>query len=347
MGIEQEPYGVHLYTLTNRNGLEVKITNYGGIITSLRVPDRDGRFESVVLGFSSLEKYLDGHPYFGSLVGRVGNRIAAGRFTLDGREYHLATNNGPNHLHGGIRGFDTVIWLAESFTSKQGPALRLTCLSKDQEEGYPGNLSVEVVYILSDDDELIIEYQATTDAATPVNLTQHSYFNLAGIGSGDILGHELTLNADRYLPVDNTLIPTGEFADVAGTMMDFSEPHLIGSRIDQVRGEEFAGGYDHCYILNPSENEGIPSFAARLKDPGSGRVMEMYTTEPGVQFYTGNFLDGSLQRSDGTAFGKYAGLCLEAQHFPDSVNKAHFPSMILKPGETYRQTTIYRFFTTR
>ncbi len=346
MDIEQEPYGVNLFTLTNRNGLEAKITNYGGIITSLRVPDRDGGFESVVLGFESIEKYLDGHPYFGSLVGRVGNRIAGGRFLLDGREYRLAINNGPNHLHGGIRGFDTAVWKAEPFTSDRGPALRLTYLSRDQEEGYPGNLEVEVVYILSDDDELIVEYTATTDAATPINLTQHSYFNLAGIGSGDILDHELTLNADRYLPVDDTLIPTGELAAVAGTEMDFTTPHLIGERIAQIRGEEFAGGYDHCYVLNGSDDDSVPAFAARLKDPGSGRVMDMYTTEPGVQFYSGNFLDGTLRRTDGIVFDKHGGLCLEAQHFPDSVNQAQFPPVILRPGETYRQTTIYRFSTT-
>ncbi len=342
-GIQKEPFGVNLYTLTNRNGLRARITNYGGILVSLEVPDRDGNLGNVVLGFDTLRAYLNGHPYFGALIGRVGNRIAGGRFTLDGNEYILARNNGPNHLHGGIIGFDKVIWQAEQLDSSEGPALKLTYLSRDQEEGYPGNLSVEVTYTLTNDDELRIDYTATTDSPTPVNLTQHSYFNLAGAGSGDILGHELMLNADNYLPVDDTLIPTGEIAPVAGTFMDFTNPTAIGARIDQIRGDHFAGGYDHCYVLNKDGGMESPSLAARVFDPGSGRVMEIFTTEPGMQFYTGNFLNGSLTGPDGVIYHKHYGFCLEAQHYPDSVNQPDFPSTILRPGEVYRQTTIYRF----
>jgi DUF1680 family protein/galactose mutarotase-like enzyme len=344
MSIQKESFGVHLYTLTNKNGLKAGITNYGGILVSLEVPDRDGNFENIVLGFDTLEEYLEGHPYFGSIVGRVGNRIASGKFTLEGQEYILARNNGPNHLHGGIKGFDKVVWQAEPLETEEGPALKLNYLSHDQEEGYPGNLSVEVVYTLTNNDELRIDYTAATDAATPVNLTHHSYFNLAGAGSGDILSHELMLNADHFLPVDDTLIPTGDLSVVAGTVMDFSEPRTIGSRIRQIQGDHFAGGYDHCYVLNKTENATGPSLAARVFEPESGRVMEIYTTEPGMQFYSGNFLDGSLTGSGGIVYQQHFGFCLEAQHYPDSVNQPDFPSTILRPGQVYTQTTVHKFY---
>lgn len=344
MGIDKEPFGVHLYTLSNVNGLKAGITNYGGILVSLEVPDRDGKLGNIVLGFDTLEEYLKGHPYFGATVGRFGNRIADGRFSLDGENYNLARNNGRNHLHGGIKGFDKVVWQAEPLETDEGPSLKLTYLSPDQEEGYPGNLSVEVVYTLTNNDELRIDYTATTDAATPVNLTHHSYFNLAGAVSGDILGHELMLNADRYLPVDDTLIPTGEIREVAGTFMDFTEPVAIGSRIGEITGEHFAGGYDHCYVLDRPAGTDEPSLAARVFEPGSGRVMEIYTTEPGMQFYSGNFLDGTLRGSGGVIYQKHHGFCLEAQHYPDSVNRTEFPSTILRPGQVYRQKTIHRFY---
>lgn len=345
MNIQQEPFGVNIYTLTNANGLRARITNYGGILVSLEVPDREGILGNIVLGLDTLEEYLDGHPYLGSIIGRVGNRIANGRFTLEGQEYVLAHNDGPNHLHGGIKGFDKVVWKAEPQETEEGPALRLTYLSPDQEEGYPGNLSVEVVYTLTNNNELRIDYTATTDSPTPVNLTHHSYFNLAGAGSGDILDHELMLNADRFLPVDETLIPTGELMMVAGTIMDFTEPRTIGSRMRQIRGDQFAGGYDHCYVLNQPETVAEPFLAARVYEPRSGRVMEIYTTEPAVQFYTGNFLDGTLTGPGGVVYDQHYGFCLEAQHFPDSVNHPHFPSTILRPGQTYRQTTIHKFYT--
>lgn len=344
MNNQIEPFGVYLYTLTNSNGLRARITNYGGILVSLEVPDKQGRLGNVVLGLETLEDYLDGHPYLGSLIGRYGNRIGNARFTLDGQEYLLARNDGQNTLHGGIRGFDTAVWKAELKESENGPALRLTYLSPDQEEGYPGNLSVEVVYTLTNSDELRIDYSAETDKATPVNLTHHSYFNLAGPASGDILDHELMLNANRFLPVDDGLIPTGEIRNVEGTILDFTEPTRIGARIGQIRGEHFAGGYDHCFVLNTPEDIEEPFLAARVHDPGSGRVMDVYTTEPGMQFYTGNFLDGTLEGQGGIVFEKHNGFCLEAQYFPDSINKPNFPSPVLRPGETYTQTTIYRFY---
>jgi aldose 1-epimerase len=329
---------VDLYTLTNTAGTTARIMTYGAILTELTAPDRDGKMTDVVLGFDNLKDYLAGHPYFGATVGRVANRIAKGKFTLDDKEYKLATNNGPNALHGGLKGFDKVVWKAEPVTA-DGAAVKFTYVSKDGEEGYPGNLTATVTYTLTNDNALRIDYRATTDKATPVNLTNHSYFNLAGPKSGDILGHELTLKADKYTPVDKTLIPTGEIKPVQDTPLDFRTPHRIGERIDQLKGDP--GGYDHNFVLEHQGKE--PALAAVVREPKSGRVMEMFTTEPGVQFYTGNFLDGKQTGKDGVTYKKHGGLCLEAQHFPDSVNHANFPSMILKPGETYRQTTIYKF----
>ncbi len=345
--IEQEPFGVYLYTLENAGGMRARITNYGGILVSLEVPDRDGISGNVVLGFDTLEEYLDGHPYFGALIGRYGNRIANGRFRLGGREYLLARNNGPNHLHGGIKGFDKVVWKARTLTTADGEALHLEYLSPDGDEGYPGNLSVVVVYTLTDQNELRIDYRAETDAPTPVNLTHHSYFNLAGPAAGDILGHEVVLSADAFLPTDDGLIPTGEIRSVAGTCMDFRTPHTIGERIGEIVGDHFAGGYDHCWILNLPDPMTGPFLAATVHDPASGRVMEVSTTEPGMQFYTGNFLDGTLTGSGGVVYNKHQGFCLEAQHYPDSPNEPAFPTVILEPGQTYTQTTIYRFSTRR
>lgn len=330
---------VELYTLTNTNGMTAKVMTYGAILTELDVPDRDGKLGDVVLGFDNLKDYLAGHPYFGATVGRVANRIAKGRFKLDGKEYKLATNNGPNALHGGVKGFDKVVWRGEPDSLPDGVAVKLTYLSRDGEEGYPGTLTATVVYTLRNDNSLLIEYEAKTDKATPVNLTNHTYFNLAGAKSGDILGHNVTLFADKYTPTDDTLIPTGEIKPVKDTPLDFTKPTRIGARIEQLKGDP--GGYDHNFVLNKDGKE--LALAARVHEAKTGRTMEMLTTEPGVQFYTGNFLDGKQTGRGGVVYKKHGGFCLEAQHFPDSVNHADFPSMILQPGQTYRQTTIYKF----
>jgi aldose 1-epimerase len=339
-GTTKEGAVVDLYTLTNKNGMTAKLITYGALLTELRVPDRQGRLGDVVLGFADLAKYEAGHPYFGATIGRVGNRIAKGRFTLNGRQYVLATNNGPNHLHGGGKGFDKRVWKAEPLKSADGAAVKFTYVSPDGEEGYPGTLTAAVTYTLTDRNELQLDYTATTDKATPVNLTHHSYFNLAGEGSGDILGHDLTLIADRYTPVDDTLIPTGQIATVEGTVMDFRKPATIGARIAKVPGAP-PGGYDHNYVL--SSGGGKLAAAAVVREPGAGRVMEVLTTEPGLQFYSGNFLDGTLVGKSGIAYKQHFGFCLETQHFPDSVNRPNFPSTILEPGKTYTSTTIYRF----
>ena len=334
---------IDLYTLKNSKGMEARITNYGGIVVSLTAPDRNGKYEDVVLGFDSLDGYLKTHPYFGAIVGRYGNRIAKGKFTLNGVEYTLATNNGPNALHGGIKGFDKQVWTAKDVSQGSVPALELTYVSKDKEEGYPGTLTATVVYTLTDNNELKIDYTATTDKDTVVNLTNHSYFNLGGPTSQeDITNHEITLNASRFTPVDATLIPTGELRQVADTPFDFREPTRIGARINETNEQlKFGGGFDHNFVLNGEQ--GVLSPAAKVTEPKSGRVMEVLTTEPGVQFYTGNFLDGTLTGKGNKVYKQRFGLCLETQHFPDSPNKPQFPSTVLKPDGTHRSTTVYRF----
>ena len=332
---------VELYTLTNSSGMKAKIITYGAILTELDVPDRAGKLGDVVLGYDDLKDYLGGHPFFGATVGRVANRIAKGEFTLGGKKYKVAVNNGPNALHGGLKGFDKVVWKAESETHPDGVAVKFTYVSKDGEEGYPGTLTATVVYTLTNDNALRLDYTAKTDKPTPVNLTNHSYFNLAGTKSGSILDHEIMINADRYTPTDETLIPTGEIKPVKDTPLDFTKSHKIGERIEQIKSDPV--GYDHNFVLNHEGKE--LALAARVYEPKTGRVMEMLTTEPGVQFYTGNFLDGKQKGKGGVKYDQYTGFCLEAQHYPDSVNKPNFPSTILQPGKTYTQTTVYKFST--
>ncbi|MFD2570849.1 aldose epimerase family protein [Spirosoma soli] len=347
-GIENASFGTladgqkaDLYTLRNGAGMEAKITNYGGIVVSLTAPDKNGKFEDVTLGFDSLAAYEKGNPFFGALVGRYGNRIAKGKFTLDGKQYTLATNNMGNHLHGGLKGFDKVLWTATPVDGEE-PALKLAYTSKDGEEGYPGNLSVEVTYTLQKDNSLKIDYKATTDKATVVNLTNHSYFNLTA-GKNDILGHEVTINANRFVPVDKTLIPTGELKPVTGTPFDFTKPTTVGARINDSTDTQikYGLGYDHCWVFTDTSNKLKP--AATVFEPTSGRVMEVMTTEPAVQFYTGNFLDGTLTGKGGVVYKKRTGLCLETEHYPDSPNQPKFPTTTLKPGETYQTTTVYKF----
>ena len=325
----------------NTNGLKVKIINYGAIMTAVETPDRNGKIENITLYRDSLADYMemkDGKPttpYFGATVGRYGNRIAKGRFTLDGKEYKLAVNNGPNALHGGLKGFDKVVWKAEPVEMPDTVGVAFTYTSPDGDEGYPGTLKVKVTYSLTDKDELKMDYEATTDKTTVLNLTNHAYWNLAGAGNGDILKHELMLNADRFLPVDSTLIPLGRLDPVKGTAMDFTAPKAIGKDMAQVEG-----GYDHCYVL-VRKDDGL-SLAARVTEPTSGRVMEVYTTQPAVQFYGGNFLDGTIT-AGGKTYEKHYGLCLETQHYPDSPNQKDFPTTVLKPGETYKQSTVHKF----
>jgi len=343
MDVQRENFGklpdgrtVDLYILTNPLGMKAAVMTYGATLVSLEVPDRNGRPADITLGFDSLEGYLGAGPYFGATVGRYANRIGGARFVLDGVTYTLAANDGRNHLHGGIRGFDKVVWKAEPVSEEGAVGVTLSYVSKDGEEGYPGNLSCSVTYLLNEKNELNLRYTAVTDKATPVNLTHHSYFNLAGQGEGDILSHELMLNADFYTPVDEGLIPTGEIRSVKGTPMDFTRPKPIGRDIALV-----PGGYDHNFVVNGQA--GDLRLAARLHDPRSGRTMEILTTEPGIQFYSGNFLDGTITGKSGKVYGKHYGLCLETQHFPDSPNKPNFPSTILRPGETYRSVTVHRF----
>lgn len=335
---------VSLFTLKNRNGMEARITNYGGLVISLLAPDKAGKFEDIVLGYDSLAEYIKDSPYFGALIGRYGNRIQKGKFTLNGVEYTLAVNNGANALHGGLKGFDKVVWNAKPMQTLGGPRLELSYFSQDGEEGYPGNLSAKVTYALTDSNELKIDYAASTDKPTVINLTHHSYFNLAGAGKGDILGHQMFIDADRFTPVDAGLIPTGELRPVKGTPMDFSTPTAIGARInDNDEQLHLGGGYDHNWVLNAS-GPGM-HLAARVYEPTTGRVMEVLTTEPGLQFYSGNFLNGTNVGKGGIAYRHRFGFCLETQHFPDSPNKAEFPSTVLNPGTTYTSTTIYRFTT--
>jgi aldose 1-epimerase len=329
---------VKIYTLSNSKGMTAKVTDYGGILTELWVPDRNGRPGNVVLGFDNLDRYAKGHPFFGATTGRVANRIAKGKFTLDGKEYTLAVNNGPNHLHGGVKGFDKRVWKSRPLRGlSREVAVEFTYASQDGEEGYPGALTTTVVYTLTDDNELRIDYTATTDKATIVNLTNHSYFNLGD--SGSILDHVLMINADRYTAADDTLIPTGELAPVKGPGLDFTQPRRIGERIADYMS--FAKGYDHNFVLNSGGNS--LAMAARVQEPKSGRVMEVWTTEPGVQLYCGNHLDGSLTGVGGAVYKQHTGFCLETQHFPDSINKPSFPSVILRPGETFKSTTAHRF----
>ena len=335
---------VKKFTLKNNVGMEVDVITYGGIITRWTAPDKQGEFEDIVLGFDNLDQYLDGNPYFGALIGRYGNRIAGGQFSLDGETYKLATNDGDNHLHGGEKGFDKVVWNAEPKTTDEGATLELTYTSKDGEEGYPGKLDVKVTYTLTDDNALDIQYEAVTDKPTVVNLTQHSYFNLSGQLSKPVLDHNIYLNADTYLPVDGGLIPTGELRKVAGTPFDFTEPKLIGKEIEAENEQLGLGlGYDHCWVLN----EGKDNFrlAASAYHEKTGRFMEVYTNEPAIQFYSGNFLDGTLPAKGGGTYVKRSGFCLETQHYPDSPNQSDFPSVRLNPGEKYTSRTMYKLST--
>jgi aldose 1-epimerase len=342
-GITQKDWGtsdgkqVHLFTLTNANGVQVSISDYGGTITSFIAPDKNGNKQSIVLGFNNLDGYLAHPPYFGATVGRYGNRIAKGKFTLNGQNYTLATNDGKNHLHGGTKGFDKVVWTAGSLNANN-PQLSLSYLSKDNEEGYPGNLNTTVTFTLTDDNALRIDYHATTDKATPINLTNHSYFNLSGSLSNTILNDWLRIDADRYTPVDSTLIPTGQLAPVKGTPFDFTTPHQIGERIAQV-----PGGYDHNFVLNKKDTS--LTLAAEVTDSSSGRKLQVYTTQPGIQFYTGNFLNGSIKTDNGEPINQHTAFCLETQHFPNSPNTPAFPSSILQPGQNYHYVTEYKVST--
>jgi aldose 1-epimerase len=349
--IKKQPFGktpegnaVDLYTLTNRNGMEAAITNYGGIVVQLRVPDRKGNLADVVLGYDDLDGYIHDKAYLGALIGRYGNRIAQGKFTLGGKVYTLPRNNGENTLHGGLKGFNQALWQVKELESKDGPSLQLEYLSKDGEEGFPGNLSVKVIYTLTDENELKIEYSATTDKETVINLTNHSYFNLAGAGNGDILQHQVMLRADKFTPVNESLIPTGELRSVQGTPMDFRTPTAVGARIDQDDQQlKYGRGYDHNWVLESGGSK-TPTLAASVYEPGTGRAFGVWTTEPGIQFYTGNFLDGAKGKGGKLYQRRYA-LCLETQHFPDSPNQPNFPSTVLKPGQIYHTVTIYKFST--
>ncbi len=335
---------MHLYTLTNASGMQMRVCDFGCIIVSLTAPDRSGAFADVVLGYDRPEDYVPDECHFGGMVGRYGNRIAGAKFTLDGTTYRLAANRAPNHLHGGNVGFDKVLWQAKELSVAGRVGLRLRYRSPDGEEGYPGNLNATVCYWLTDDNELRIECSATTDKATPINLTNHSYFNLAGAGHGDILAHELMLTADRFVPVDEALIPTGELRPVEGTPFDFRQATPIGARIDADDQQIKRGpGYDHTFVFPHWDGRLRP--VGTLRDPPSGRYLEILTTEPGVQLYTGNFLDGTALGKGGKPYARRFGVCLETQHFPDSPNRPQFPSCILRPGEEYRHVTAYRFLT--
>jgi aldose 1-epimerase len=338
-GSTEDGHQVELYTCRNANGLVLKMTNYGAIVVSLEVPDRDGKLANINLGFDALDGYLAGSPYFGATVGRYCNRIAGGQFTLDGENYTLATNDGANHLHGGKLGFDKVVWDAKPINKRNEVGVRFQYTSKDGEEGYPGTVRVTAIYTLTNNNELKVELLARSDSATPLNLTNHCYWNLAGAGSGSILGHQLQIEADKYLEVDDSLIPTGVMLDVKGSPLDFITPHTIGERIKNLAEiEGLPQGYDHCYVLRPASSNS--SLAARVADPSSGRIMEIYTTQPGLQLYSGNFLDGTAGSG---GFKQYEGFCLETQHYPDSPNQPSFPSTVLYPGRRYRHITVHAF----
>jgi aldose 1-epimerase len=334
---------VEIYTLSNKNGVEVRIMNYGGVVVSLRTPDRKATLDDIVLGFERLEDYLKENPYFGALVGRYGNRIAKGKFKLGGKQYTLAVNNGENHLHGGLKGFDKVLWNAKPLDTAAGVGVELTYTSPDGEEGYPGTLQTKVTYTLTDQNEVKIDYFAITDKETVLNLTNHSYFNLRGAGEGEIISTELMINADKFTPVDKGLIPTGELRPVKGTPFDFTKPKPIGQNIYDETNEQMklGGGYDHNFVLN--KGAGGLTKAAEAYDSKSGRVLEVFTTEPGVQFYTSNFLDGKLYGKGNKAYNKRFAFCLETQHYPDSPNKPDFPSSVLRPGEQYQSQTVWKF----
>lgn len=341
-GVTADSINVDSYTLKNSKGMEVSIITYGGIITSLKVPNKENKIEDVVLGYNTLVHYEKSSPFFGALIGRYGNRIAKGKFTLDGNEYQLATNNDPNHLHGGDKGFDKVVWNASEEKTDSTASLVLTYLSKDMEEGYPGNLKTKVTYTLDNNNVLDVLYEAATDKKTIVNLTQHSYFNLSGDFSKTILDHEITINADKFIPVDETLIPTGELKDVTNTPFDFRNAKVVGKDIE-VENEQLKRGlgYDHCWVLN-NQNEGM-RLASTAYNPESGRLLEIFTNEPGIQFYTGNFLDGTLPSKQGGTYAFRTGFCLETQHYPDSPNQKDFPSVVLNPGEKYETKTSFKF----
>ena len=344
-GKTTEGQAVEIYTLRNSKGAEARIMTYGGIVQSLTMPDKNGKFADIVLGYDNLQGYIDKTPYFGALVGRYGNRIGSAKFVLEGQTYTLATNNGPNSLHGGVKGFDKVVWtVVKADVGSEGPRLELNYLSKDMEEGFPGNLNVTAIYTLTDSNELKLTFSATTDKPTIANLTHHSYFNLAGQGNGDILGHLVYINSDKTTPVDSGLITTGEFADVTGTPFDFRKPTAIGARInDPDTVLQYGPGYDHNWVVNkPFSQLGLQ---ARVEEPASGRVMEVWSDEPGLQFYAGNFLDGTITGKGGKVYQRRTGFCMEPQHYPDSPNKANFPSVELKPGQTFHNTIIYKFST--
>lgn len=342
-GKDRNGQPVHVFTVKNAEGMEVRAMDYGGILISVRVPDRKGGFGDVVLGFDGLDGYLENKPYFGAIIGRYANRIANAKFTLNGREYWLPANDGRNTLHGGVVGFDKVLWKALPAKTQAGTGVSFEYKSPDGEQGFPGTVKAKVTYLLSDKNVLPIDYQATTDHATPINLTNHSYFNLAGPSAADILEHELTLEADQFTPVDSGLIPTGELRDVAGSPFDFRKPTPIGARINHEDEQlKLAKGYDHNWVLRDGQR-GQLSLAARVHEPSSGRTLEVWTTEPGIQFYSGNFLDGSVRGKGGVAYPRRSGFCLETQHYPDSPNHKNFPSTILAPDAEYHNRTVYKF----
>ena len=343
-GVAPDSTPVEVFTLVNSHGIRARILTYGGIIQSLETPDRNGKLDDVVLGFDDLQGYVKSSPYFGAIVGRYGNRIARGRFTLDGKSYTLAVNNGPNHLHGGIKGFDKVVWDAQEFRSDTAVGLVLTHTSPDGDEGYPGTLRARVTYTLTNRDELAIDADATTDKPTIVNLTNHTYWNLAGDGTRDILGHLMTIESNEIVPVDSTLIPTGQLMPVAGTPFDFRTPTAIGARIEDPHVQiRYGGGYDHTFVVNRPAGGASLAHAIRVAEPTTGRTLDISTTEPGVQVYSGNFLDGSFAGKRGRVYGRRYGLALETHHYPDSPNHPSFPSVVLRPGETYRTRTVWKF----